>query len=406
VLVTGFDILFFWVARMMMLGLHFMGRVPFRHVYIHALVRDEAGKKMSKSTGNVIDPLRMIEKYGTDSLRFTLTAFAAMGRDIKLSEKRIEGYRHFVNKIWNAARFALMHLPKLAPEGSLEEAARAALANAWILDRLEAVKAEVKSAVEDYRFNDMAQALYRFLWSELCDWFLEMAKPDLYGKDASRKAAAQKVLWTALSETLVLLHPVMPFVTQEIWSCLPGAPGPDIAGERYPEARPQLRNPSLGPRMGLFQGVVTAVRTIRAELGIEPTAKLDLLVRTAADADRELLAETAELIRFLARVDKVEAGPQVKGPKASGTAVVQGCEVFVPLSGVVDFASEIARLSKELAKIEKDVRTAGAKLANTGFVANAPAEVVEKEREKLTALADKQAKLQNLAARLQEALGA
>jgi len=149
----------------MMLGLHFMGRVPFRHVYIHALVRDEAGKKMSKSTGNVIDPLRMIEKYGTDSLRFTLTAFAAMGRDIKLSEKRIEGYRHFVNKIWNAARFALMHLPKLAPEGSLEEAARAALANAWILDRLEAVKAEVKSAVEDYRFNDMAQALYRFLWS-------------------------------------------------------------------------------------------------------------------------------------------------------------------------------------------------------------------------------------------------
>ncbi|MBN2139656.1 MAG: valine--tRNA ligase [Desulfovibrionaceae bacterium] len=397
VLVTGFDILFFWVARMMMMGIHFMGRPPFRQVYIHALVRDESGKKMSKSTGNVIDPVQMIERYGTDSLRFTLTAFAAMGRDIKLSEKRIEGYRHFVNKIWNAARFALMNLDQ-APSAPLERAE--SLADRWILHRLEEVKEQTADAVREYRFNDMAQDLYRFVWGELCDWYLEMAKPELYGPDEGRRSATRKVLWTALSETLVLLHPIMPFVTQEIWSHLPGTPGEDIALRPYPERRDRLRDPEAVRAMELFQGVVSAARNIRTELLIDPAKKLDLLVRTASLQDQGVLEENRELIRFLARIENVSVGPEVKGPRASGTAVVQGNEVYVPLAGVVDFEAELARLDRELAKLAKDLAAVRNKLANKGFVHKAPAEVVEKERQRLADLDEKGAKLAALKDRL------
>ncbi len=404
-LVTGFDILFFWVARMMMMGLHFMERVPFHDVYIHALVRDEQGKKMSKSTGNVIDPLEMIQKYGTDSLRFTLAAFAAMGRDIKLSEKRIEGYRHFVNKIWNAARFALMNLPEALPDG--DPAKAAGLANAWILRRLEDLKAEVAQAVAEYRFNDMAQALYRFIWSEFCDWYLEMAKNDLYGPDEAAKAGTQKVLWTALSETLVLLHPVMPFVTQEIWAALPGIPEArkDISREPFPAPRQGLSGDDALRSMELFQGVVSAVRNIRAELGVDPAKKLALLVRTAQDADAALLESVRPLVLSLARLESFEAGPAVKGPRASGTAVVRGCEVFVPLTGVVDFEAELARVGKQLAKLAEQVAIIEKKLGNEGFVSKAPAEVVDKERAKLAAMAEEKDKLAALEQRLRSVAG-
>ncbi len=405
VLVTGFDILFFWVARMMMMGLHFMEQAPFHDVYIHALVRDEQGKKMSKSTGNVIDPLEMIQKYGTDSLRFTLAAFAAMGRDIKLSEKRIEGYRHFVNKIWNAARFALMNLPEALPDG--DPAKAAGLANAWILRRLEDLKAEVAQAVAEYRFNDMAQALYRFIWSEFCDWYLEMAKNDLYGADEAAKAGTQKVLWTVLSETLVLLHPVMPFVTQEIWAALPGIPEArtDISREPFPAARAGLSGDGVLRDMELFQGVVSAVRNIRAELGVDPAKKLALLVRTAQDADAALLESVRPLVLSLARLESFEAGPAVKGPRASGTAVVRGCEVFVPLEGVVDFEAELARVGKQLAKLGEQVALIEKKLGNQGFVSKAPAEVVDKERAKLAAMAEEKDKLAALEQRLRSVAG-
>ena len=233
VLVTGFDILFFWVARMMMMGLHFMDQVPFKHVYLHALVRDAQGRKMSKSTGNVIDPLVMIEKYGTDALRFTLTAFAAMGRDIRLSEDRIEGYRHFVNKLWNASRFALMNLPEDVP-AAVELDKVQGLHHQWLLHRLEEVKKDVDDAIEAYRFNDAAQTLYKFLWNEFCDWYLELIKPDMK-EEGPRKAEAQYVLWTALREFLILMHPIMPFVTAEIWQALPGGAGSDAAVQLLPE---------------------------------------------------------------------------------------------------------------------------------------------------------------------------
>jgi valyl-tRNA synthetase len=403
VLVTGFDILFFWVARMMMMGIHFQEQVPFHHVYIHALVRDEQGKKMSKSTGNVIDPLEMIAKYGTDSLRFTLTAFAAMGRDIKLSEKRIEGYRHFVNKIWNAARFALMNLPE-PPKAPLAKAS--GLANAWILNRLEEVKDEVESATTEYRFNDIAQTLYKFIWNEFCDWYLEMAKGDLNGPEGEQKEATRTVLATVLGETMVLLHPVMPFVTQEIWSVLPGVADRELALRPYPARRPECRNPQAARDMAFFQGVVGSVRTIRTELCIDPAKKLPLVIDTEGGGDNALsvLTENVSLIAQLARIESADIGPGKTGPRASGTAVVEGARIFVPLKGVVDFGAEVARLDKELGKLDKQLAALKGKLSAPGFANHAPADIVAAEREKLSGLEDARAKLSELQERLKSAL--
>ncbi|SKA97850.1 valyl-tRNA synthetase [Paucidesulfovibrio gracilis DSM 16080] len=404
VLITGFDILFFWVARMMMMGLQFMDEIPFHDVYIHALVRDENGKKMSKSTGNVIDPIEMVDKYGTDSTRFTLCAFAAMGRDIKLSEARIEGYRHFVNKIWNAARFALMNLPEQAPEQTPDVAQASGLANQWILHRIEEVKDEVDRTLKSYRFNEYAQTMYRFIWNEFCDWYLEMIKPALYGEDEQAKAATQEVLRTVLAETLTLLHPVMPFVTQEIWSVLPGTPVEDIATAPSPVRREECRRPEVVEAMELFQGIVSAARNIRTELHIEPQVKLDMLVRTVSDQDKTVIEVNTELIRFLARIDNVEARPDLTAPKASGSAVVRGNEIYMPLEGKVDFEAELARLDKKFTKLEKDLGGVEKKLGNQGFVNNAPAEVVEKEKAKRDTMREERDKLAALRERIQSVM--
>ncbi|GAB6038081.1 valine--tRNA ligase [Fundidesulfovibrio butyratiphilus] len=404
VLVTGFDILFFWVARMMMMGLHFMDEVPFRHVYIHALVRDGEGKKMSKSTGNAIDPVEIIGKYGTDALRFTLTAFAAMGRDIKLAEERIEGYRHFVNKLWNAARFSLMNLPEQGrPQADLT--GELPLHHAWILTRLEEMKEETAKAVEEYRFNDVAQGLYSFLWLEFCDWYLEMVKPDISSDDPRTRDVAQTCLWTVLSELLVLLHPVIPFVTQEIWSNLPGHDEKDISRALYPEARPHHRHPDAKRRMALLQDVVVSVRNIRSELSINPGYKLECLVRTSSAEDLAVLKESAGLIAVLAKLAGFTAGPDVTAPKASASAAAGGNAVFVPLAGAVDFDAELARLNKELTKTSKEAQIVARKLANEDFTSKAPAEVVAKEREKDQTLRDKVAKLEELKTRIESLKG-
>ena len=403
VLVTGFDILFFWVARMMMMGLQFMDRAPFREVYIHALVRDAEGKKMSKSTGNIIDPLDMIDQYGTDSLRFTLAAFAAMGRDIKLSEERIEGYRHFVNKLWNASRFTLMNLPEEMPGAELPDMASMGFHHAWLFHRLDAVRAEVDAALTGYRFNDAAQVLYQFIWHEFCDWYLEMIKPEL-GRQDAESDRARLCLWTALRHILILLHPVMPFVTQEIWSHLPSIANRDLAREPFPPARPDHVNAAAVEHMRLVQEVVVSVRTIRGELNIPPTTDLTLLVRPASAQDQARLLEHKDLIAALARLSDLRAEPGLAAPKASASAVVQGNELFVPLAGAIDFEAELARLDKELAKLAKDLDGVQRKLANEGFTAKAPAEVVEKEREKAAALAEKRGKLQSLQERLRSAM--
>ncbi|MCR5563579.1 MAG: valine--tRNA ligase [Desulfovibrio sp.] len=405
VLVTGFDILFFWVARMMMMGLHFMGKAPFAHVYLHALVRDAEGHKMSKSKGNGIDPREMIEKYGCDALRFTLTAFAAMGRDIRLSEERIEGYRHFVNKVWNASRFAMMNLDEAAPAPVRLDTIEG-LHHQWILHRLEAVKAEMDRALEEYRFNDAAQAGYKFLWSEFCDWYLELIKPDMQAGQ-ERKATAQYVLWTVLRELLVLLHPIIPFVTAEIWAALPVAAGEkatDIALEPYPAARPGCVRPDEAARMELIQGVIVAVRTIKAELNISPARKVHLLLQPVDAVQMALLEANRHMLETLARLETLDMQLDLEAPKASASAVVLGCQVIVPLRGTVDLAGEMTRLDKELAKLEKDIIGVNKKLQNENFVSRAPATVVEAERERAARLVDSKTKLEALRARFVEAM--
>ncbi|MBT8370398.1 MAG: valine--tRNA ligase, partial [Deltaproteobacteria bacterium] len=275
VLVTGFDILFFWVARMMMMGLHFMQDVPFKEVYVHALVRDEKGKKMSKSKGNVIDPLNVIDRYGTDAFRFTLAAFAAQGRDIKMSEKRVDGYRHFINKLWNASRFALMHLDRGYEELNSENLS---LPDQWILSRLQRVTQEVSKALDSYRFNEAAGALYNFVWHEFCDWYLEAVKPALYDKEGQEaKEATQAVLWWVLRDTLVLLHSFIPFVTEEIWHHMPGTNG-SIMKATFPAASVDTdAHQESESRMGIIMDVITGIRNVRGEMNIAPSLALKVL---------------------------------------------------------------------------------------------------------------------------------
>ncbi len=400
VLVTGFDILFFWVARMMMMGLHFMREVPFRDVYIHALVRDAHGQKMSKSKGNVIDPLLMVEKYGADAFRFTLTAFAAMGRDIKMSEERIEGYRHFVNKIWNAARFALMHLHEDLPGFSPRMAQ--GLPHRWILHRLEEVKENVASALEEYRFNDAAQELYQFVWHEFCDWYLEMIKPELYEGESADPVRA--CLLRVLEELLIMLHPMIPFVTQEIWSCLPQREQPDLARVGFPEKRDESREEDTAHWTAFLQDVVVSVRNIRSELGIAPSRRLKLLVRAGGE-ERAFLLQQSDLVCTLALLEEIRVEEDITAPQGAASNVVRGSELFVPLQGLVDFGSELSRLDKELAKLDKELDIVGRKLSNDDFVAKAPAHVVDKEKAKESRLEEKKSKLEELYAKLEKYAG-
>ena len=396
-LVTGFDILFFWVARMMMMGLKFMGDVPFRDVYIHALVRDAHGHKMSKSKGNVIDPLEIIEKFGTDSFRFTLTAMAAQGRDISLSEERIEGYRHFVNKLWNASRFALMHVdgcePGL-PAGNLE------LKDRWILSRLNSVIIQVRDALEDYRFNEAANALYQFVWREFCDWYVEMAKPSLYDRDnAAQRSATQQVLFHVLRTIVELLHPIMPFVTEEIWQKLPGK-GESIVVTAFPQAVPARILPDVETSMEHLFQFVTAVRTIRAEMNIAPSARpaADLLCHDSTV--EALLQQHTDLICSLAGLSQATVHTTFARSNTAAAGVVDAGEVFVELEGIIDFNEEGNRLEREAAKLKKDIDFISGKLGNPKFVDNAPADIVQKEREKLSVIEGKQAKLQENIARI------
>jgi valyl-tRNA synthetase len=403
VLVTGFDIIFFWVARMMMMGLHFMQETPFRHVYIHALVRDEQGQKMSKSTGNVIDPLLMIERYGADALRFTLTAFAAMGRDIKLSESRIEGYKHFINKIWNAARFVLLNL-KEEPKG-LDQVRVEAFSHRYILHALERLKTDVAEALEGYHFNEAAHTLYQFIWHTYCDWYLEMIKLELNADDPDTAETAKACLLASFKEVLILLHPFLPFVTQEIWSHLPGSADEDLSQVPYPLARPQLLDDSLPADMELLQNVVVSVRNIRSELNINPGKQLRLLARMDGQ-QADFLAENQAYILQLARLSDMQIDAALEPPEASASAVVGGGELFVPLEGVIDFQAEVERLDKQLAKVDKELAGLEKKLANEGFLAKAPQEVVDKDRARLEELKDKQATVSQLKERMRRFAGA
>jgi valyl-tRNA synthetase len=389
-LVTGFDILFFWVARMMMLGLHFMDEVPFGDVYIHALVRDAHGQKMSKSKGNVIDPLTIIDQYGTDAFRFTLAAFAAQGRDIKLAEERIAGYRNFCNKVWNAARFTLMNLEGFDPDPlGLGELALAE-EDKWILHRLNEAARETNKALAEYRFNEAAMGLYQFTWSEFCDWYLELSKKDLYGGDPQRKKTARYLLWYTLEHLLRLLHPFMPFITEEIWQALPGTKvGATIMLAPYPEPETERFHPEAAANMERVMAVIGGIRNIRGEMEVPPSREISVILSCGGEESLRLMKHSECAIISLARVADLAIGQGIEKPEDASIQVAGDVHIYVPLKGMVDTVEEEKRLLKEIAKIEKEIDQFSKKLENPSFVERAPADVVAREREKLTEVANK-----------------
>ncbi len=402
VLCTGFDILFFWVARMAMMGLKVMGRPPFHVVYLHALIRDAEGQKMSKTKGNVIDPLVMMERYGTDALRFTLAAFAAQGRDIKLAEDRIEGYRNFCNKLWNASRFVFMNLGDYPGTSDLDPALTLSTADRWILSRLNGTVKEVDQALEGFNFNEAASSVYKFIWNEFCDWYIELAKGPLAGEGEAR-LAAQNVLANVLEASLRLLHPFMPFITEEIWQKLPVA-GESIMVAPFPSFDPSRHEPEVEFNMGLVMDVIAGVRNIRGEMNLNPGLKLTVLVKTENAWQQQTILDHASDIKELARVDELSVGPDIVKPKVAASSPLDGMDLIVPLEGMMDFAEEKSRIEKELKKIEKDSIVLSSKLSNQNFVQKAPPEVIEKDRQRLLALSLKQARLKDHLKTIEQAL--
>jgi len=410
VLVTGFDIIFFWVARMVMMGLKFMGDEPFRDVYIHALVRDIRGQKMSKSKGNVVDPLIMIDRYGTDAFRFTLAAFAAQGRDVKFSEDRVEGYRHFVNKLWNAARFIMMNIEQASHSGPLtKDGLTLSLPGKWILSRLAATAEEMDIAMKEYRFNDAANSIYQFVWHEFCDWYIEMAKIEF--PDPDFKEGTKWCLLSTLDALLKLLHPFMPFVTEEIWQKIKplkdGVTDRDSGNDKsimvseYPRVLP--RNNKAEEDMLCVADVITGIRTIRGELNILPSLKLNALIKTHSPTVENILKENVHYIKSLARVDRIEIGGDVRKPEGSATSIKSSVEIFVPLKGVLNIAAEIDRLKKEKAKIDASLVSLGKKLFNDDFLQKAPREIIEKEKAKYDELITMRDKINESIKMLREA---
>jgi valyl-tRNA synthetase len=392
VLCTGFDILFFWVARMIMMGLKFMGDVPFRDVYIHALIRDAEGQKMSKTKGNVIDPLEVMEKYGTDALRFTLAAFAAQGRDIKLAEDRIEGYRNFCNKLWNASRFVFMNLEDYKGSCALDKRSKFSSADLWILSRLNRATKEVNEALEAFRFNDAALTVYKFIWNEYCDWYIEFTKSKLADPGWER-VAAQNMLIHVLNSALKLLHPFMPFITEEIWQKLPQDEN-SIMVSGFPEYLKAETNEAIEKEMALIMEVITGIRNIRGEMNLNPGLKLNVLVKTQSSETQQTLKYHGEYVRELARVERLEAGSNIEKPKVSASSVLGEMDLIIPLEGMMDFQEERNRVEKELKKIEKDLIFLDKKLSNPNFVKKAPVDIIEKDEQRKKSLSLKQVKLE------------
>ena len=398
VLVTGFDIIFFWVARMMMMGLHFQKQIPFRTVYVHALVRDEDGKKMSKSLGNVIDPLDLIDKYGADAVRMTLTAMAAMGRDLRLSEARVEGYRNFGTKLWNAARFA--EINGCAPDPAFDPKSCALPVNRWMVGETARLRESVDAALEAFRFNDAASALYAHVWGVLCDWYLELAKPALQGDDGPDKAETQAAVAWALDQALILLHPVMPFITEELWGATAARAKMLVHADWPSYAAADMADPQADADIAWTIALIEGVRSARAEMNVAPGPLIPLVAVGADAATRARLARVDALIRRLARLESVTLADAA--PKGAVTLAVEGATLCLPLAGVIDIAAERARLARALEKLEKERGGVAAKLANPAFIEKAREDVVAKERARLETLALDADKLAAAAARLAE----
>ena len=383
VLVTGFDIIFFWVARMMMMGLHFKKEVPFRDVYIHALVRDEKGSKMSKSKGNVIDPLHLITDYGADALRFTLAAMAAQGRDIKLATSRVEGYRNFATKLWNASRFA--EINGCARVKGYDPAANKITLNRWIVTEAARASREISGAIDAYRFNDAANSAYRFVWNIFCDWYVELTKPLVQGEDGPAKDETRACTAFVLDQIYALLHPFMPFITEELWA-IKGLEGEAREGllalARWPRLT-ELEDAEAEAEVGWIVELISEVRSLRAEMNLPAGAEIALVVVGADKPAQARAAHWEDTLKRLARLTGV--GFADAAPKSSAQLLVRGVLVALPLEGVIDLAAEAKRLDKEIEKLEGEAKKLDAKLANPGFLAKAEEEVIDEHRERLEA---------------------
>lgn len=386
VLVTGYDIIFFWVARMLIMGMEFMKEIPFEKVFIHGLVRDSQGRKMSKSLGNGIDPLEVIEKYGADTLRFMLITGNTPGNDMRFYWERVEGTRNFANKIWNASRFALMNMEGYDKDAEL---APYTLADKWILSRLQDTVKDVTGLLERFELGEAGRAIYDFIWSEVCDWYIEIAKPRLYNKEAAaERATAQHVLATVLVSAMKLLHPYMPFITEEIYQCLPHE-AESIMISKWPVADENLIDPEAERGMNAIMDSIKAIRNMRAEVNANPGKKIPAIMLVSEDL-REVVAHNDSYIKLLGGIDNLELRPlNGEKPENAMAAVVTGIEVYLPLAGLIDVEKETQRLSKELAAMEKDLQRAGGKLNNAGFLAKAPEDVIVKERAKYEELSGK-----------------
>jgi valyl-tRNA synthetase len=402
-LVTGFDIIFFWVARMMMMGLYIMKKVPFNDVYLHALVRDEEGDKMSKSKGNSIDPLKMIDRYGADAFRFTLAAFTAQGRDVKMSEARIEGYQHFVNKIWNTARFAFMNLDDYTGKGEKVKDSEYSLADRWIKDALNRTIREVSSSLDEYRFNDASGVIYQFVWHELCDWYLEMIKPVLYGNNSpERRLAAQETLYDVFEKTIKLLHPFIPFVTEEIWQKMKVAEGTSVMVSEFPAESETYEDGDAFHRVSVLKDIIGNIRNIRGVMNIPPPKKLRVLLSVPDRELRSILDDGREYILNLANLQELSVEGTVEEPRGVATGIVGSIKIYVFLEGMVDIAAERARLEKEMKKLSKDLVNVSKKLNNRDFMEKASEVVIRKEEAKFEELKEKNRNLEEALKKLQE----
>ena len=404
VLVTGEDIIFFWVARMMMMGMHFMrdgegaGRAPFADVYIHGLVRDAKGQKYSKSKGNVVDPVDLMDKYGADALRFTLASLAVQGRDIKLAESRIAGYRNFATKIWNAARFCEMNDAAYGPE--FDPADNASRVNRWIVSQLAQLEPRVRAAIEGYRFNEAAHELYQFVWHSYCDWYLEFAKPLLQSEDPAVLAETRATaLWT-LHKALAMLHPFMPFLTEELWE-RSGADGGMLIAAEWPAIDRGLVDGEADGELGWLVEIIARIRAVRGEMNVPPGTRIPLILKGASAETQGRVAEHRALIDRLARLSDIGFGDAV--PAGSIQDVVGEATIVLPLADVIDLEQERARLQKEIDRTDGEIAKIDKKLSNRGFIAKAPSAVVEENRERREEAEQARAKLAEALKRLEAA---
>lgn len=391
VLVTGYDIIYFWVSRMIFTALEFTEQSPFKDVLMHGLVRDSEGQKMSKSKGNGVDPLEVIEKYGADAMRYMISTSSTPGQDLRFRWEKVEQSRNFANKIWNASRFALMNLEGVEAV-DIDITVNLGTADRWILHRLNETVRDVTRLIDSYEFGETGRLLYNFIWDDLCDWYIEFAKLSLYSTDEAAKKATQSVLAYVLDRTQRLIHPFMPYISEEIWQHLPHV-GDTITLAEWPVYDTALEAPDAVKEMELLMEMIRSVRNIRAEVNVPMSKKIEMLIKPASEAEAAIMSRNEEFIKRFCGTSSLETGLHISAPDKAMTAILTGAEIYLPLAGLIDIAQEIARLEKEHQHLNTEVERIEKKLSNEGFVAKAPAKVIDEERAKMNDYADKRDKV-------------